>query len=695
MRSMHLQCCSKPIFKCLFFSLIFVAIQPLFISAESTDQKTNSNSASVYDQSYFENYNPVTLSDMIRVVPGGLTLLSNLNQNQQSRGLGSNGEQILIDGKRMSGKSNDISTRLNRIQASQVERIELIRTTAEGMDVRSEGTILNVILKDKTGSDYYVEVIAQHNNVMGAIPEALITKNGSLDNLDYTVSYHYDTWLRFSEEIEDRQEFDPINRELRILVQEFDVKRHTFTANTKYNLPEGDVIQFNAFFRDMKRYSDKFEDQFDATTDLLLASEAQINDYDETRWEFGADYETDIDGLGNLKTLLILSRTANTRDITQDEFVAGDTERLFTFVEDAVQTERIARLNISRNVFGEDTIEYGAEAAFNQLVAEQSFDFADFENSDVAEDRYELFFTYSFHLTEQLILQLAMNRESSSIEQDSLGVLNTRDFEFWKPRMELRYDFDEQNQFRLLLEKSVSQLNLRNFVAKRNTEDDTIDLGNPFLIPEIKKQVLLGYEHRFASDTGSINLEFFRDEYEDHISQAPLIDGGTGIGNIGDASTDGINVETNMKLDSLGLDDALISFSYEYRDTEANDPFLDQARPLNGIPMHSYFLDFRHDLTEHGIVYGLSAHKRTAIYRSNITLYEVRTNTIHLSDVFLEYTLGDGMRLRAEVRNPLNDKKFFDKTFYVDNIADQIIDRTEYRKTAVRPTLAVKFQISF
>ena len=674
--------------------LIVILCSPV-IHAEQSDQSKGTGSDIVYDQVYFNNYQPVTLKDMIRVVPGGLNILSNLGQGKQSRGLGSAGDQILIDGKRMSGKTNDMSARLSRIQASQVERIELIRGTAEGLDVRSNGTLLNVILKTEAATDYYAEVMTQYNDVTGQIPELLLTKNGAMNNLDYTVSYHYDTWLRYQDEFEDRQEPELLIREFRDLGKESEITRHTFTSNGKYNLPSGDIIQLNAFYRDERRLTENLESQRDAVSDALLATEEQVLDYNQTRWEFGADYETDLGNLGNLKSLLILSRTANLDSIVQDEIVTDVSERLFTFVEDVVQTERIVRLNLSENVLESHTIELGGEAAYNQLMANQSFDFADFEQSVVSEDRFEVFVTYTIPLNQQVNLQLAMNREKSTIEQDSIGIENTRQYEFWKPRLELRYDLDEHNQFRVLTEKSASQLNLRNFVAKRNTEDDTIDLGNPFLRPETIQRTLVGFEHRFAQDTGTVKLEVFQEDIQDHISQAPLLDGGTGIGNIGDAESSGFNLESNFKLDSLGLDEALLSFSYEYRDTQANDPFLGEFRPLNSVPMHSYFLDYRHDLAELGLVYGLSAHKRTSMFRSDITLFEVRRNDIHVSNIFLEYTLAPGTRLRAEIRNPLNDTKRYDKTFYVDNIANQMIDRIELRETKVRPTFALKLQVSF
>ena len=45
-------------------------------------------------------------------------------------GCGNNGVQILINGKRTAGKNNDTQAQLRRIDADQVDYIEIIRGTS-------------------------------------------------------------------------------------------------------------------------------------------------------------------------------------------------------------------------------------------------------------------------------------------------------------------------------------------------------------------------------------------------------------------------------------------------------------------------------------------------------------------------------------------------------------------------------------
>jgi hypothetical protein len=74
-----------------------------------------------------KQYNVVTASDQLERIPGLQGLLAGAGGGgNDQRGFGNSGDQILINGKRLSGKSNDIGSTLQRIQARQVVRIEVL-----------------------------------------------------------------------------------------------------------------------------------------------------------------------------------------------------------------------------------------------------------------------------------------------------------------------------------------------------------------------------------------------------------------------------------------------------------------------------------------------------------------------------------------------------------------------------------------
>src|SRR3546814_11932566 len=63
-------------------------------------------------------FSPRTALDMLRQVPG----FTIEEQDQERRGLGQATANVLINGQRFSGKSNDVVTELGRISAANVDR---------------------------------------------------------------------------------------------------------------------------------------------------------------------------------------------------------------------------------------------------------------------------------------------------------------------------------------------------------------------------------------------------------------------------------------------------------------------------------------------------------------------------------------------------------------------------------------------
>ncbi len=62
------------------------------------------------------------------------------------RGLGGGAGEILINGQRITGKSNEGRSQLSRISADDVDYIEIIRGTSEEIDVRGGGQVVNIVL---------------------------------------------------------------------------------------------------------------------------------------------------------------------------------------------------------------------------------------------------------------------------------------------------------------------------------------------------------------------------------------------------------------------------------------------------------------------------------------------------------------------------------------------------------------------
>lgn len=656
----------------------------------------------IYDAAYFEQFTPVTLEDMFRTIPGGNQVLSSLRFRggaDGNRGFGASDAPILIDGRRMSGKSNDMATTLARIQASQVERIELIRGNAEGLDIRSEGTLYNVILKQeaRNTSTNFLDLTFKYLRQVPFQPGILVSHSGKRGALEYGLSYKFDRGPRVTNINEDV--FDPggVPEQLRLLTDKNRNDKHIFTGNLGYDFQSGIRVRLNGLYSDNLRRQKRNEDQLllgDGGSQTLIGVEDSLFRFTNTEWEVGGDIESDIGRIGHLKALFVVNRKVHDDDITQD-LIEGDlTTRFFTSVADFDQGETIFRLSMTSTFGDRHTLEYGGEGAFNTLDRTFAFDDDPLQNAVVTEDRYEVFATHSFKISDKVELQSALTGEFSTISQNRDGIANSRSFEFLKPRFELRYDLTNADQFRLVANRTVSQLNLNDFVAKRVVEDDSIDFGNPNLSPEQTWRYSLGYEKRFANDGGSLDIELFYERISDHIDKILIGEASSGVGNIGKAWKRGIEVEASIRMGFLNFPNAVLTLTYRHIDSKATDPFTGAAREVRGATPHFASFDFRHDIRNSKFSYGFGGHRRSTMRRTDVFLQEVRTFRRHV-EAFFEYSLTDRIKLTFDSHRFLHDTSGTNKTFFVGNIADGVVDRIEKRLSKVNVLYTFRLQATF
>jgi len=491
---------------------------------------------------------------------------------------------------------------------------------------------------------------------------------------------------------------DRTPREFRSLFDAQTRAKHIFTGTVGYEFENGAILQLNGLYSDNENLHDRHEDQFLIAADgvrTLNAIETGDIDSLNQEFEFGGDFELDIGDLGRLKTMFVANRTENDDEIIQDITGSKLISRLFSSFADYDEGETIVRSAMT-SVIGRHTLEYGAEAAFNTLDKTFAFNNDPLENAIVEEDRYELFITHSILLTQKLSLQSALTEEYSIIFQDREGQANERSFRYLKPRVELRYDLTPADQFRLLAERTVSQLNLNDFVASRNVDDDTINFGNPNLEPESIWSLSLGYEHRFANDAGSFELKALHENVSDHIDKILIGTDDSGIGNIGSGWRRNLEVNLNTRFDFIGLPSAVLTFSYTYEESEINDPFTGIKRRLRFSTPDYFQISYRHDLEGTNLAYGFNAHRRSGRLRQDVSLSEVTDFEIHLGTAFIEYNFTSNVKVRFAGAHFLNDDaRIFEKTFYEGNIADSVINRIDFQDWRIHPDYVLSLQATF
>ena len=673
-------------------------VLPEFVKAQQQDESTV-----VYDSHYFTQYNPVTLTDMIRYIPGGEMVLNRRfgpGGGGDFRGFGANDSQVLLNGRRMSGKINNMSTALARIQATQVERIELIRGNAEGLDIRNEGIIFNIILVEgaENSSSSFIDAGVTDINGMDTEPAILASYNANRGPLEFGISYQYENRPRLNLVDEQVLNADRTQREFRHLFNAQTRHNHIVIGNIAYEFQNGVALQINGLISDNAQEYERHEDQFlYGSRGELKPNAIEVGDIanlnDEL--EIGGDIEFDVGQLGSFKTLFVLNRRDNDDTIAQDIINDNFISRFFSSVSNYDEDETIVRSAIT-TLIGAHTLEYGAEAAFNSLDRSWAFNEDPFVNAIVEEDRYEMFLTHSIQVSDKFSLQSALTQEYSRILQNRDDQTNDRSFRYLKPRLEVRYDFTPNDQFRILLERTVSQLNLNEFVASRNIDDELINFGNPDLEPEVTWIYSLSYERRFANDGGSIEIRAQYEDISEHIDKVLIGSDNSGIGNIGNAWKKNLDVNLNTRFGFIGFPSAVFTLSYTHEDSEVADPFTGLKRRTRYSTSDYFRVNFRHDIEGTKFAYGVRAHRRAGRLRQDVSLHELTDFRPHLDEMFIEYNVTSNIRLRLAGSHFWNeDWRVFEKVFYNGHIARGDIKRIDVQDWTIDPDYVLSVQATF
>lgn len=157
----------------------------------------------VYDQQFFAKFEPVSVGDQLRRVPG-IAFVGDIGESvaPEMRGLGNGYTQILVNGRNVPGIGNDRSVAVDRIPAEIIDRIEIVRSPSADFDSQGVGGTINIILKD--GATLPPGVIARIGETWdkktGRIrPNASVSWSGRNDADTVFYSLTVDAQKRFNE----------------------------------------------------------------------------------------------------------------------------------------------------------------------------------------------------------------------------------------------------------------------------------------------------------------------------------------------------------------------------------------------------------------------------------------------------------------------------------------------------------------
>lgn len=605
-------------------------------SKESNQVAEGNESTLTFQPHFFSDANPATVIDMIERLPG-----FQLDEGDNLRGYGTSVGNVLLNGARPVSKRETLSSVLGRIPAGRVERIELIRSGARGIEMGGHEVVANVVLSDATFSDHSLTADA---NLFRGGPH-LYGGRYDFTTLRDGQEYHFQLGRDFtytdSSGTGRSVQLDAAGNILsdEVMRTGFDADawhaRGGWTGSVGPGLMELSAgIEDDEFEYRERIGQDDDQRRIDSGTDTRAADLA-------LRYDQVLSQSTRLEG----RLLQNLSWSDST-DVSD----ANGHHQLFE--SDRDQGETIARGLFRWSKSERISAEAGVELVYNFLDTEQRYTLdgepveLPLATTRVEERRGEALTKVLWNTSDSLQFELGARLEYSTIDQSG-DARASRSFLYPKPRLVMTWQATDKHQLRARIEREVGQLNFEDFAASSTLSDGEVHGGNIDLRPQRRWIAELTHEYRF-SDEGVVSVTLRHDRIQDAIDVIPLDDGLTAIGNIGDGTLSRAAVNLQLPLDRIGLDGALVSVQGRYDRTRVTDPTTGERRDLSGVRPYDGSVRFRHDVPGTELTWGvtwLPKYRQPSFQPDQRHYIELRDFYI----LFGEYQLGDDLHFRAQL----------------------------------------------
>ena len=531
----------------------------------------------VFTPDVFASQQPVTALDMVSRVPGFSVI-----DGDGSRGFQGSVGNVLINGARPASKNDTGSSVLSRTLVAQVERIELVRGGAPGIDMQGFSVVVNVITRDQSSRQSIFTgnaVLYEGGNDTYGGTWQFTAKDGERA-WGFTLTDGFD--------VNDSNGVGPVVRRdgagalLRSEDFSNDQRSGGNALRLNYASPFlGGLIDLTA------RYGVNDFENLTLQTSSTVRRESRYQE-DGASGEFGAVFTRPLGSRLTSETRFIhefdaadgvaLSLTRLNSEAGPEQRFATDSQGAETILRSLLRYERSPSL----------TFETGGEVAYNMLETDQAFSNGGVPvplpsaSVKVEETRGEVFGRGTWRVRDNLTVESGLRMEGSTISQSG-DADSEKTFTFIKPRLLATWTPLSNNQFRMRFEREVGQLDFSAFAASAELQNENVLGGNIDLEPEQRWISELAYEGRFWGD-GVLSVTLRHDEINDAIDVIPLEDGLSATGNIGDATLDRLSVNIQAPLDRFGFSGGRISARNTWNHTEVTDPTTGRTRPLSDVP---------------------------------------------------------------------------------------------------------------
>jgi hypothetical protein len=536
----------------------------------------------VYPVSYFAGIELNTVREMVTRVPGFVFI----DTDTTKRGFAAAGGNVLINGVRPSSKTDQLSAVLDRIAISRVDRIEVIRGGAPGIDMQGQTVVANVILKQ--ADDTHV-IATLWNTVYGDGHQG---PGGSVEISGLVGSNAYDLTLsRLNKQWDDSagNGIRFVNVPGQPTMVDDAHRRGAEQVGYALNASLSRPVWAGAFNANLTLQQTTFNSAvfYDAPGAQNFPSSQKIRSA-----ELGANWDR---SFGPVELNLVgLQRLE--RDQNFNAAIAASSTQIFNSVGDT--GESILRATARYVPQTDLMIESGLEGAYNFLNGRSNFvsNGAPIalpgSNPKVNEKRGEAFAQASWRLSPEWSMEAGARFEFSTIAAQGIP---SRSFDFLKPRLLVSWAPIPNTQIRFRAERVVGQLDFTNFIASSNFSQSGISAGNLMLRPDQRWQFEGDFEYHFW-DKGALVLSYTREDITDLVDYIPIGGGLDGPGNIPKATNNIYDLEMSLPLDRLGAEGTTIKPSLVWKDGAVADPVTGVTRQISAVQDKKLVIDILQDI---------------------------------------------------------------------------------------------------
>lgn len=657
------------------------ALETTDIQEASSDDTVLGAGEQIFQPDFFDRFAPRTALDMVQQVPG----FQIDDGNRGSRGFGQASGNVLINGLRVSGKSNGAVDALGRIAVDTVVRIELL--DGASLDIPGlSGQVVNVVTEAKgvTGTWSYDFIRRDEGDPSFAGIE--VTAAGKIGRWDWAVSLGNDPFRGFGRGPEIVTDGDGNLIDEREEVVIFINERPFFSSNLTWRGANGHIANINGQIS----YRDFSSSEVSERMPLFDIDNTRFFNRDQTTLsgELSADYEFPI-GPGSLK-LIGLFNGEREPSLSQISTVFADDqpEAGTQFEQTSVALEAISRSEYSWAPREGRDWQIAVEGAYNSLDTESAlfilddlgnfvFEPLDGATTTVEELRGEVNVTHGRQITPTINLQVSLGGEVSQLSQSGPSGL-TRTFFRPKGFASASWTARPWLDVTARVERRVGQLNFGDFVSSVNLNNENDTLGNPDLVPSQTWRGELQFETRLG-DYGATTLLIYGEQISDVIDRAPVSETEDAVANIGNATRVGARINATLRLDPIGLEGVQVELDARARNTAVEDPLTGQTRRIGRNLVSRIGANVRWDIpnTDYAITVDYNQERRGRSFRiDEISIDNASPGRMGVS---LEHKDLFGAVGFIRIASILDETDRFERTVFVDNRFGPV-DFTEFRE---------------